>query len=384
MLEPTLDKLTSPLRRRWRNSPLPEFMRWWGSELLGIVPKRWRERLMPPKPRILIVPAASGGGDLRIWRADREPRALDVFGAGEDPALLATRWRDLVAEFEDGAPEVTLCLDPDQVLQLPVQMPAAVLENLHSALGFQLDQITPFKPDQVYYDQRVLSHDPEHNRINVALCLAPREAVDRLLDRLRAIGIAVHVVDVLVDEAVPTTAGFNLLPEALRPRYVHARARFNLLLGLALAVLVVAVMAEFWVMRQRTAGILAEEADRLRGQALAVAELEKQLQDSLQAANYLAQKRSADPLAIAVLDELTRILPDDVWLQQFQLEGNEISVQGKTAGAQRVLGIIDASPLFEAPEFQGQINVDRDGAETFRIRARIKSPDAAAEAEEGA
>ncbi|HZY33319.1 MAG TPA: fimbrial assembly protein, partial [Rhodanobacter sp.] len=37
-LQPWADRV----RRGWRASPLPGFLGWWGSELRGMLPPRWR------------------------------------------------------------------------------------------------------------------------------------------------------------------------------------------------------------------------------------------------------------------------------------------------------------------------------------------------------
>lgn len=379
MIEQTADKLFQPLRQRYRASPLPAFFAWWGGELAALVPQAWSRRLMPPKPQIWIVPAATGGGDLRIWRADGELRPLDVFGAGEDARLLATRWRDLQAEFSDGRPEVRLCLNETDYLALPVHLPAAVQDNLRAALGFQIDQISPFRPDQVVFDQRVVHQDLTHGKIDVELRMARREDVEALLERMREIGIVVHVVDTLAQDDPPAVGGYNLLPEERRPRYSHARARFNLMLVLVLVALLGAVMTETLVMRERTATRLAEEAAGLRDQAMAVAALQQELQDSLLAANFLAEKRSQEVPAIRLLDEITRVLPDDIWLQQFQLQGQELRIQGMAEGSQRVVGLLNASPLLESPEITGNISIDpMTGKERFRTQATVATVSVAA------
>ncbi|MDT8439656.1 MAG: PilN domain-containing protein [Wenzhouxiangellaceae bacterium] len=367
-----LERLGEPIRQRYRASPVPAFLRWWGGELAALVPAAWSARLMPPKPQLWIVPAASGGGDLRLWRADGELRVLDVFGAGEDAALLRTRWRDLVAEFEDGNPEVRLLLPEDNVLALPVELPAAIEDNLSQALAFQVDQLTPFRPDQVWLGHRVESRDDEHGRIRVALRIAPLDRVNALVERVRAFGAIVHAVDTLAGEDPPRGEGFNLLPEARRPRYVHARARFNLLLGLTVVAVLAVVMVQSLVLRERSLVRLEAQAAALRDEARQTAELQARLEDSLAAANFLAERRVERPTLIELVRELTRVLPDNVWLQQFQLQGDELRIQGQAEGSQRVLGLLNESPLLTAPEFVGQIAIDpRTGEERFRAQARL-------------
>lgn len=380
------ENLRERLRQRYRATPLPAFLSWWAGELGPLVPEKIAQRLMPPKPQLWLVPAESGGGDFRIWRADGEPQVLDVFGAGEDAKLLQGRWRDILAEFSDGSPEVRLCLHEDKVLALPVELPAAVESNLDQALRFQLDQISPFRAEQVVLDHRIERHDQAHNRIEVTLRIVPNEALEPLLARARAFGAEVHAVDTLVAEDPPRPEGFNLLPESSRPRYVHARARFNMLLGVGFVVLLGLLMVQTIVLRERAAAGLQAQADELRVEARRVMQLRQDFEETLEAANFLARKRAAQPAAIELLDEITEILPNDIWLQQFQLRGQDLNIQGQADGSQRVIGLLNESALFDSPEITGAISIDpRTGQERFRSQVRVvTAPGPETVADEGA
>jgi len=371
-MQQIVENIRERVRQKYRASPISTFLSWWGGELAALVPSGLSRRLMPPKPQLWIVPAESGGGDYRIWRADGKPKVLDVFGAGEDAELLRRRWRDILAEFRDGRPEVRLCLHEDQVLALPVEMPAAVEGNLDQALRYQIDQISPFRADQVVLDHRVERHDAAHARIEVTLRILLGEDLEPLLARARAFGAVVHAVDTLAGDDPPRPEGFNLLPESRRPRYVHARARFNMLLGAGLVVVLALVMAQTVILRERTVSILDAEANELRVEARRVMQLQQALEETLQAANFLALKRAAQPAVIELMDELTRILPNDIWLQQFQLQGSDLRIQGQADGSQRVIGLLNESSLFTSPEITGAISIDpRSGQERFRSQVRV-------------
>ena len=366
------ENIREQFRQRYQATPVPAFLSWWGRELGTLLPESVSSRLMPPKPQLWIVPAESGGGDYRIWRADGEPRVLDVFGAGEDAQLLRGRWRDILAEFRDGQPEVRLCLHEDLVLSLPVELPAAVEGNLDQALRYQLDQLSPFRADQVVLDHRVERHDQDHDRIEVTLRIVPNDDLQPLLDRARAFGAVIHAVDTLAAEDPPRPEGFNLLPESRRPHYVHARARFNMLLGAGLIVVLALVMAQTVILRERTVSELRVQADELRVEARRVMQLQQSLQDTLLAANFLAEKRAAQPAVIELMDELTGLLPDNIWLQQFQLQGSDLRIQGQADGSQRVIGLLDESELFDSPEITGAISIDpRTGQERFRSQVTV-------------
>jgi len=384
MIQSFLQSSREQFRARYQATPLPAFLSWWGSELSALVPAHIARRMMPPKPELWIIPAQTGGGDLRIVRPGPDRNLpLDVFGAGEDVELLANRWKDLLAEFTDGQPEIRVCLPPEHYLALPVELPAAVEANLQQTVAYQLDQLSPFRADQVFVDQRVQRSDEKpaearRNQIKVQLRLVPKEQLAPLLARLKAIGIQIHGLDTLRDragedqeQAVPE--GFNLLPESQRAHYVHARARFNVMLALGLfAVLGVVMFQSIWL-RENAIETLQTEADRQRVEARQVMQLQEQLDQSLLAANFLSDRRARQPAAIELLAEMTRIMPRDIWLQRFQIQGDEVIVQGLADGSQRVIEIMNESPLLESPSFQGPIRMDpNSGKENFTTTAILR------------
>jgi len=281
----------------------------------------------------------------------------------------------VVAGFDDGPPEIRLCLPESDVLRCPVELPLAVESNLDESLRYQLDQLTPFSADQVYFDYTIVERDAEYGRLKLELRLALRSRVDELIERLHAIGIRPHAIDCLArDAAAPACEGFNMLPLAERPRYVYRRARINWLLAGALVLVLAVVMFESLYMHQRTVDRLETEVEALRGEADQVMALQRELQDALAAANFLAERRRQQPVSVQVLDELTRILPNDIWLMQLQMRGNELQLQGLADQSQRLIELINESELLADAEFRGPVNIDkRSGRERFNARARITS-----------
>lgn len=371
---------------RYRASPLPGFLRWWGRELHGLIPESLRHRLVPPRPELWLV-AEPESREFTVYRGIETPERCDRFGADEDPRLLRDRWAALVEEFDEGNPRIRLCLPGREVLECPVELPLAVESNLDQALAYQLDQLTPFRADQVYYDYDIVERDSEHGRLRLELRLVPVTRIDALRERLAAMGIHPHIIDLTQREGEQLDCQhFNLLPEPERPRHVYARARLNWMLVGALVLVVAVVMVESLYLRARTAEQLRGEVAELRAEAETVMELQKQLEDSLAAANFLAERRRRQPVMIQVLDEVTRLLPDNMWLQQLRVSGDELQVQGLAEGSQQLIELINDSELFDEAEFRGSVSIDpTSGRERFNARARIETGRAAdaADAESG-
>lgn len=371
---------------RYRAGPLPGFLKWWGGELAGLFPQRLRERMIPPRPELWLVPEAESR-ELTVWAGGASPERCDTFGANEDAGLLRDRWLERVNGFEDGQPEIRLCLPADDILRCPVELPLAVESNLAESLRYQLDQVTPFSANQVYFDYDILERDAERGRLKIDLRLTLRSRVDTLRERLTAIGIRPHAIDCLGGEGEHLQCeGFNMLPLEQRPRHVYRRARINWLLVGGLVLVLAVVMAESLFLHQRSADRLETEVETLRNEADEVLALQRELQDALAAANFLAERRRRQPVSVAVLDEITRILPNDIWLTQMQMRGNELMLQGLADQSQRLIELINESELLAEAEFRGSVSIDsRSGRERFNAQARIETAggERAAAAESG-
>src|SRR5690606_19022067 len=120
------------------------------------------------------------GDELQVQRAfGAELRELARLPLAEPDALapaLAAALGDEQAEL----PRVLL-LPPAYVLRRVLTLPAAALDNLRTVLGFELDRQTPFKPEQVVFDSRVLPHEAGAKLVPVELALVPRERLQQAL-----------------------------------------------------------------------------------------------------------------------------------------------------------------------------------------------------------
>jgi general secretion pathway protein L len=105
-----------------------------------------------------------------------------------------------------------------------------------------------------------------------------------------------------------------------------------------------------------------------------VAALRKTLADSVAGANFLTDKKRSNPLTVALLDDLSRRLPEDTYLERLQIDGGKAQLQGQSKEAAKLIALIAASDCLANPSLQGQIQPDpRTGKERFQITADVKS-----------
>jgi general secretion pathway protein L len=357
------------LRRAWRGSALPGFLRWWGGELAPLLPARWRAAFAGGQRWYAIERGAEGWRLRRAGEAAILAEVPDIEGAEHRAGVLARA----LAEADPMDRRVALVLPAAQVLRRRLVLPVAARDNLRQVVGFDLDRQTPFRAEDIHYGVRELDETAAEGRFVAELAATPRATLDPLLDELAALGVHPDRVDVAQDQAL---AGVNLLPPVRAPRRVDRRRRLNAALLAAIVLLVFASMAAWLHNRNAALEAMTATVESMRADAQRVTALRQRLTDSAGASGFLARKKTETPSILPVLEELTHRLPDDTWLERFTLNGTgQLGFQGQSPQAARLIDALKGARTIAEPSFQGTIQSDpTSGKERFYMQAKALTP----------
>src|SRR5690606_7333241 len=110
----------------------------------------------------------------------------------------------------------------------------------------------------------------------------------------------------------------------------------------------------------------------VQDEARRVQRLKEQVADTSEAASFLTRRRGQAPLAIEVLAEVTRTLPDGTYLDRLVVGSDSVIMQGKSGNAQQLIELVNRSDMFDAAAFQGSTRLDStSGLEVFEIRSKV-------------
>lgn len=362
-----------------RRSGLAGFWQWWRGELAAIVPSRPRAAIARRRMR----PVVQFANDrATLWRAAME---------GGSPVMQPMREVALAGESEGRAaiaalpatgrtPRVVVSLSPLECLRRRLTLPAALEENLLQALAYDLDRHTPFKAEELYFDAVVVDRNPARGTIAVDLAAARRSVVDPALKHVAAWGADVVAV---VPEA-PASANQsrqNLLPREMRKSRPLLR-RFDLWIPLLLiaAMALAAVAIPLWQKRSYLQQLSAE-TNEARAKAAVSENLRAQLNQRVADYNFALERKYSFPGALAVVDTVSRILPDDTWLTQLEIKtlakGKEsqrdLMLRGETANAGRLVQLFEESQIFTQAGQRGPTTKIQPGpGEIFDLGAQLK------------
>ena len=349
------------IRFRFVNGPAGQFFQWWGEELGKLMPAQFRARMQYARRRLLV---QIDDGEIALSIDDSAAiQSLDIFSSDQDPQLQQQRVRELLQQHELTETRRELLLSETKILKTEVVMPLAAEANLRQALAYEMDRHTPFQTEDVFYCWKILSRDREAGQLHFELFVTPREPVEKQIEILKRLSINPGGIDVKGPDGL---LGINLLPPELRHRVVNRQARVNWFMVAAIALLLIFVMTQsLWLREHQIQKVEAAIKD-VRAEAMAVQQIRKQIEDASEAAGFLQGRKIENGYKVEVVAELTRILPQDTYLDRLSLHADTTQMQGKSNNAQALIELVNDSPFFENASFRGPTRLDnRSGKEIF-------------------
>lgn len=347
------------------------FFKWWGSELSFLVPT-WIRGMFVDTRDYLMVSKPDEFYDLRL--VTEHPK--NEFGRiilNEEGRHIWYRLVSRKSELQQA--EIVFRLLPGQALQKIITLPAAAQENLHQVVGFEMERLTPFKAEQVYYDVRLLEKINVADQIKAELVLVPRAKLDGMLKEMVGLGLLPGRVDVggpLDREERRPKLNYNLLPQQLHDQPNQLKRLINVVLVVLLIALIVLSMSlPIWMKREYSLEL--ERDVKNTGQAASkVQALKQSAEDLLRDTDFLLDKKSTEPVVVEVINELSSRIPDDTWLTNVNFRQGKLQINGQSPSASALIEVIEASPLFENASFVSPVNQDRNtGMERFQIATEV-------------
>lgn len=354
------------LRLRWSASPWPQALRNAHTGLLDLLPASLRSRWFPPTRRLWLRVENDALHLMEEAGPERTSLGALPLNQGESAqALMASLERRGI----DG--ELWLALPAAQGLVRSVSLPLAAEAQLAQVMRHEVDRQTPFSADQVVFSAQVLSRNVTEGQLRAELAVVPRAALDATLASLGPLAARLSGAD--IDDAAHR-AGHrrNLLPLALRRTRTDrdARARWLLVGGMVLLLL----MTGGLTLQNRRDALASLEAQRDAAfdSARRARALRAELESGASAANFLAEQRQRRPTMLELLDDLTRRLPDDVYVQRLSVEQNRVTVSGVARSAGTLVATLQGSPYLKGPALAGAVQQDpRTGRDGFTVVAEL-------------
>ena len=344
------------------------FFAWWWRELSALVPPGLRP--YPPNARrFLWVEFTAGQAVVRRHQTGQWMEVGRVDLTAGDPAARKLAFEAVLGRYR--RQPIGLAIPAGQLLRKHIRLPVAARDNLRQVIGFELGRHTPFNGDQAWFDYREAGGKSKTTDIEVEVAVAARSPLDQALSVLREWG-RLPVLAVPSDEIGKIARYGNLLPLHLRPGSSWGGRLLYVVMALVPLLLLLAVLTvPLWQKREVVFALQAEA-----GQARASAEAIDGLRQSLDQASaeyvFLLERKLRRPATVMMLEDLTRLLPDDTWLNQLEIKGPEVILSGETRSSSSLIRTLDKSVYLQESGFRSPLVKGRNNVERFQVAAKIK------------
>ena len=334
---------------------LNELPAWWTRQMLDLLPPAMRGRADgPPDACIVSIHGHPPTVRLALRRggveSDLGDFALDTTGIDEVRSILRRQGRQY---------PIAMRVPGEFLLERMLALPLAAEADLTSLLRYQMDSITPFAAEELFWVGTIVRRDRERRRLHVRLSFVPKSA-------LETFGLAPSWLEAATPSGVPRIIPLSNMLASER------RRQRNLRLGLAGIAALAAASIVLPCVRQSMDRAGVEQRIRALEPTVKLAEtLRGRITRDSSAATLIATEhnRVGDPLA--VLSAVTAALPDDTFLTDLTIRAGKLEITGQSKAAARLIGALAASPVVKDPAFVASVTRAENGSDAFSIRAGI-------------
>ena len=349
---------------------LGNFFTWWGRELSGLLPKSLASSPRSSLPGIILSVEDDG---LRLLTA----RPVKLPGLPASGTVLPeNEMLRRLGEIHRSTPirSIGLRLPYQASFVRSVELPAAASDNLDALVAMNLERATPFKPKDVFAAHYIEKLQSSPGKILVRQLIVKRSALERLLGHFKAIGIELKSIDCW-DENHAEALPINFLQKSSDRPASSTQNKIVVPLMAASAALLLASSIYFSIdKRENALQRLEAQTALLKVKAQRAREAQARNQAAMAEITSLYRLRSEAVSKVSLLEELTRLLPDNAYITDIKIDGGTVDLSGLAKGASGLIPILERSSMFVDATSTAPLTFDQQqDKERFSIRVHVRS-----------
>lgn len=355
--------------------PVRRFLAWWGRELADLVPGALRPAGGARGPRTVIAVDKS-----TLQLIEERNRASRVLATAEMAGDGARKDPLSVLDPFDCKGTLGLRVPFEACFARSLHIPAAAVADAAAVAALDLERATPFRAADVLTAVIVdRTAGPVRGAVAIRQLVLKRETVRPLLASLAARGLEAHFIECWnADRSAAMPFDFMAAERAGVVGSRRPRRRLDAALAAAAMLGVVTAFGAVLVKHANARTVLDQETKAARQAAAGVGERMARAEAAIADVARLRGVKALRPAAVAVLDEVTRLLPDDVYLTELSLDGDQLDLGGFAVSAAPLLELFERSQQFTDARFSAPFRFDpRQERERFSLRVRVKDGRAA-------
>jgi general secretion pathway protein L len=338
---------------------LIEIVSWWSQQMRDLIPQRLSHRDTPGDALLV---RALGGLDVELATRRRGVVAMLARATLDEAGLRAARTH--MARVRRPGP-VVLTLPEPMLLEQEASLPLAAERDLHQVLRHEMDRLTPFRADDVFWSWRIEQRDTVNGRLLLLLSFVPKAGLRTLLAALEQASLRAAEIEVAAGGRLHRIGMAS--PGQRYSGRRGARVAAWACGALAAAALILPVALQEWAIGQVNGTI-----ETLEPGVAVVDRLRSRIHANESGADVFAAETARVGNALQAIAAVTKTLPDDSYLTQLTLHERKLTLTGRSAEAARLIAALSTDPSLHDPAFAAPVTrTGGDHGDQFTIRAEL-------------
>lgn len=320
---------------------ISQAINWFHSGLLACLPDRLKKRYQKHSYLLCDNDAHHSVLNLHFIKGDGESELKSSVELSQDSDYVQATINHIHSKYPDTP--VYLYIPESQCLVREISLPLKVADNLQSVLQNEIDRQTPFTREQVYWGYEIKKADKTSNLMTLNLVVVPRLFADTIIHEVSKASITINGFIVTDHNILIPILGNEFLSHFPLKAYA---------LSLIAFMLIASVIYKPVFFYQKETSLLSEKLSSIREEAKETLALKKDneaLKDTIQLFN---EQYAQYPSRVQILDELSRRLPKDTWLESLAIENDKIIVTGYTRSGRAILVHFQNMAIISSPEIE--------------------------------
>jgi general secretion pathway protein L len=258
-----------------------------------------------------------------------------------------------------------LVLSRDHGVVRNLQLPVDVQQDLKSALALQIEAISSWPEQEVYWDYIVERPADKPKWLAITIVIIPKSILDSWLQLFESSNMPLSGATLEGYEA-------NVIPPQLRRRSATVQlvtgcvlAGFVVLVGLALL-----LRAPY---QQRVyASQIQQEISKLEPDVKSLVRDESELNALTKRFDQLQRHMTNRDQNLEALNTLATVLPPDTFITTYRYQGEAVTVSGISGSALNVQSALEKSAVFKDVQFPAPITREASGKDRFTLTMSLK------------
>ncbi len=258
---------------------------------------------------------------------------------------------DQIGDTIESGESVVLSIDEEMCFVHQIEVPKLPQRKIPSILQFELTKTTPFEKEAVYTGWVKGSATPRVKLQDITHFVIRRDLFRPSVQALAERGIG--VLAIVVRQANGAVAPFALSID--NKEYAIDRARSWLMsMFVSLAVIIISLIffiGSILSSQEKILTFVEDSSVVFNQEALLVREKTNDLESNLSEMNALIEKRTSTLRSSAVIEELSKTLPDSSYLDGVSISGDSITIDGAADNPEELIALLESSTFFGSVKF---------------------------------